>query len=179
MNIFLKQHWKPMLIFFVILLIFFIGYFVYKHNQAVPQLDITNATDAQTTEQLKKEMPNASFKEREETTQALRKADSQPAQEQFTATSLTALDKKANEIAKEDEADFVTKEVNKKTDGTIEGVYKGVHLEKDNRLKFGITVQNGISYSVGYEHKNTEVLIHSKDMKTISGVTVMQTIAKW
>ena len=94
-------------------------------------------------------------------------------------------DKKANQIAKSDNADYILKQTTTTTntnsnDGKIINNYCGVHAEKDNSLAVGVTEINGIGYaSVEYTHKNISVEIHSKDLRNIDGVSVKKIIKKW
>lgn len=57
------------------------------------------------------------------------------------------------------------------------GVYK-INLEKQHKIKAGATaIDNKIYWSVGYQQKKTEFIIHGQDK--VKGVSAMYTIKEW
>lgn len=57
------------------------------------------------------------------------------------------------------------------------GVYK-INLDKAHKIKAGATVVDNKPYwSIGYQQKRTEVILHGRDR--IGGITAMYTIKEW
>lgn len=176
---FLKNEWKFFLILFIILAGLYIGYVEYKDYKNIQQINITGKSDTQ----IAKTIPVPVYytpQQTDEVVKAIRQADVQPPTYTFNAKTFAELDKKANDYAKKTNADFVTKEEVKKDDGTIQGVYKGVHLEKNYRILAGMTYikHEGIMGSIGYQDKQNLFILHATPHE-LKGATYMRTIIKW
>jgi hypothetical protein len=174
---FLLKEWKFLIVSFIIVCTLGFAYFEYKEHKSLPMTNITNKTDSEVKQQITQYTQGSTNAQREEIVNAIRRADTQPPQATFTAKNWRELDSKGNLVAKQDKADFVTKEEVKNSDGTITGVYKGVHTEKNNKIQVGVTVLDKNAYvNLGYQHEKNDVIIHYSPTKQTYGITYMRTI---
>lgn len=108
------------------------------------------------------------------TEKIIERTQSEPNIVYITKTEKQA-DIKAQELAKEEKADFVFKNpVSEYTNN-----YYAVHTEKNHKIKAGATVVGRQAYlSVGYQDKKNEFILHIRENQ-VKGATYMRTIKEW
>jgi len=177
MKEFLKKEWKVLLILIIIV----VGYFLYQNNKAVPLATIKDTSPQSIASGQLATGKFKSLNDAKEVSNLIQdRVKSTPNVVYMTNTQQDA-DKKANTIAKKEKADYVLKETTEKNEsGKIENKYFGVTQEKNNQLVAGITATDKNVYlTVGYQRDKMEVLIHTKDFKSISGASILYSIKKW
>lgn len=173
----------------VLLIVAMVFLFFHFHGEKIfqkppPQVDITGMVDAQVNKKLAEMLPKLTNKERETVIREIRAADAQPAQYTFTAPNLKAADQWGQRTAKKDGADFFTKETTTAPDGSVDAVYKGVHLEKKSYLAVGFTgvekygllesIQNRNRNWVYSLHLKGEELVGQKKSEALKGASIMR-----
>lgn len=84
-----------------------------------------------------------------EVTHLIEKAKTKPADIQYTTTTQSEADKKANYLANKDKADYLLKE----TEG-IHNNYYAIHQEKKNRIGAGVAVVNHDVYMTAHYQRD-------------------------
>lgn len=189
---FYKKYKKEITIGALILLLIFAGWCFYQKYHAVPMATIKDTTPASVAEG---QIEAGVFKSTEDAKAVsdaiVKRVKAAPADVEFATNTQKEADKKSKEIAKADGADYVLKETttetvpaNKETGQKettqINNKYYGVHTEKNHRVMAGVTSIDGtVHFTVGAQAEKVTVLVHSKDLKTIDGASVLYTVKEW
>lgn len=187
----LKAHWKGVLIGVFIFIC--VGYYEYKEHEAVPTATIQSNTIEEDTKAIN-ELGIQEQVTPKELKNSIDKAVQSAPQKVFIAATQKEADTQANKIAKADKADAIIKQTEpakQPASGTNSGStsnegivnnYYGLHLEKNNKIRAGVTILDSKLYeNVGYQHNKDELTIHMQLDKPqpVKGVTYMRTIAEW
>ena len=187
---YVKKHWKSMLLFFIVILMYLCCFYFYNRGQKLPISKIAD-TSPNLIAQAQLDIGTfQSLNDAKDVSRAIEQRIIKPSDVTFITNTQQEADKKANTIAKSDSADYVllkqTEQGNNSGSnttgqGNIVNNYYGVHLEKNNKIKAGITVNDGKVYEdLAYQHNKTEVIIHMQpDSHPVKGATVMKTIKEW
>lgn len=179
---FIKLYWKEL----IIVVLIFLCFFQYKNNNKVPMTTIQN----QSADEIKKAIQDLKIEDKVNPTQVIEKIKEverkEPEFVYITKTEKEA-DTKANQLAKQEKADAIIKEkepvnTNDNSIGSITNKYYSLHLEKNNKIKAGITVlDNKVYENIAYQRKKDELIIHMKvgDANPVKGATYMRTIKEW
>lgn len=180
---FAKVNWKRIAIGFLVFIILCVGYYKYRKHEAISMTTI----QANIIEENTKAINNLGIQDKitpQELKSSIDKANTSTPQNVFVTATQKDADKQANNIAKVSKADAIIKQTTQTAESSkgIESKYYGIHLEKDNKIKAGITVLDSQIYeNIAYQHKKDEIIVHMQLEKTqlIKGVTYMRTLAEW
>lgn len=180
---FIKSNLKEVIIGILVIILIAVGYYEYKKYETVPMTTIQENTIPEVTKAIEtlgigdkvtpKELQNS-----------INKANQSAPQKTFITSTQKESDLQANTIAKADKADAVIKQT-QQSNSTSNGItnnYYGLHLEKNNKIKAGVTVvDNKVYENIGYQRNKDEVILHMQlgNSQPIKGVTYMRTIAAW
>ena len=181
MNQFILDRWKDFVLALMLIIIVGFGVYEYNKHESVPMATVISTTPSGLSPALNqlKIPPNVltpqvlanKIAEREKTA---------PDVVYITKTQSEA-DKIANKEAKKDNADAIIKktDTNPTTDA-ITNKYYGVHTERLNKIKVGVTVVDSKLYEdIAYQHNKDEVIVHYAAGTGKVGVTYMRTIVEW
>lgn len=179
---FIKSNWKEIVIGILVIFLIAVGYYEYKKYETVPMTTIKENTIPEVTDAIDK-LGIGDKVTPKELKNSIDKANQSAPQKTFITSTQKEADSQANTIAKTDKADAVIKQTQATTSNSgIVNNYYGLHLEKNNKIKAGITVvDNKVYENIGYQHKKDEVILHMQlgNSQPIKGVTYMRTIAEW
>ncbi len=146
-----------------------------RHEETVPMATIPTVTENTVGRTMEGVGQQATQQEiRYVTEKIIERTQSEPDIVYVTKTEKQA-DTKAQELAKQEQADYVFKNP---TDQYTSNYY-AVHTEKNHKIKAGVTVVDSDVYaSVGYQDKKNEFILHVKDSE-VKGGTYMRTVKEW
>ena len=175
---FIKLHWKEL----IILVLIFLCFFQYHHNNKVPMSTIKNENIAE----IKKAIQDLKIENKVKPVEVIEKIKEVEQKEPefiYITTTQKDSDNQANKIAKQEKADAIIKQTkNNFKDESITNKYYSLHLEKNNKIKIGITVvDNKLYENIAFQHKNNEVILHMQldKSKPFKGASYMITIKEW
>lgn len=180
---FALANWKEIVIGILVIILIAVGYYEYKKHEAIPMTTIQENTIPEVSNAIDK-LGIQDKVTPKELQHSIDKATQSAPQKTFVTSTQKEADTQANKIAKADKADAVIKQTqpaNSNSNG-ITNNYYGLHLEKDNKIKAGVTVvDNKVYENIAYQHKKDEVILHMQLDKPqpIKGVTYMRTISEW
>jgi hypothetical protein len=189
----LKAHWKDVLIGVLILFLICGIYYEYKKHEAIPMVTIQSNTIEEDTKAIN-ELGIQDQVIPKELKNSIDKAVQSAPQKVFIVATQKEADTQANKIAKADKADAIIKQTepakqpasgNNSGSTSNEGIvnnYYGLHLEKNNKIKAGVTVLDSQTYeNIAYQHKKDELIIHMQLDKSqpVRGFTYMRTVHEW
>lgn len=151
------------------------------HEKPVPE--VVNVPQV-STQEIQRVVPEMNRHDAERTTRIIERTVTKEVPIQtWYASSESAADAKAQEIAKEQKADTVVKHIEEKpVEGSdekiIEADYYGINLERKHRIKVGAAVINDEPYgSLTYQNRDLEYTAYIGQDKY--GAGIQYTIAKW
>lgn len=173
----IKQHWRELLIGVLFLLLICIGVYEYNKHQALPMATIQSVAPTEITKAFSGLRIQATPALVKDTVQTIERRVQSPPDIVYVTQTQAQADKQADKVGKQDKADALIKEPK----DNITNNYYGIKLEKNNKVKVGLTLVDGKIYeNIGYQHKKTEVIVHMQPgPQPIKGFTAMQTIAEW
>lgn len=175
----LQREWKFVLVLFMVCV--FYGYSCYEYDKArtVPMKTISQPSANEIVRATSKLNIPITPAETRYITQEIVKREQLPPEIVYVTKTQKEADVEVDKIAKQDKADFLLKNTTNDY-GTITNKYYGVHMEKKHEIKLGITnIDHEIYASAGYQNKNMDIILHSKNFKRIDGASVMMTVARF
>lgn len=118
-----------------------------------------------------------------EVTHLIEKAKTKPADIQYTTTTQSEADKKANYLASKDKSDYLLKETKSDSEGIYNNYY-AIHQEKKNRIGAGVAVVNHDVYvTAHYQRDRLRVeafkSINNPKSKSLDGAAVSYDFVKF
>lgn len=191
MNTFLQEHCKAMLVFFA-MAIAFVCYYIYN-DKLIPMATVNDTSPSSIAQAQLKAGKFQSIEDANQVSKLIEQRTSKTADVVFNTTTQQEANKKANAMAKQTGADYIMKEtivpetksapsnlhIANDNKGIVNNYY-AITQEKKNQLLAGVTAIDGsVHFSLGYQREKVQVLVHSKDLKNISGASVMYAIKKF
>lgn len=175
---FIKEHWKFFLLLLIVLTTIAIAYYEYKHYKPVPMATVSQLNAAE----IAKAMAQLNIQGNpQKLTETIIQREKLPPDIVYITQTQKQADTQANKLAKDDKADALIKQTNS-DNGQIVNKYYGVHTEKNNKIKAGITILDSQIYeNIAYHHKKDELTIHMQLDKAqpVKGATYMRTVLEW
>lgn len=175
----LQREWKFVLALFMLFVFYGYSCYEYDKSRSVPMKTISQFSADEIVKATSKLNIPITPAETRYITQEIVKREQLPPEIVYLTKTQKEADVEVDKIAKQDKADFLFKNTIS-NNGTITNKYYGVHMEKKHEVKMGVTNIGHETYvSAGYQYKNINIILHSKDLKKIDGGSLMMTVASF
>lgn len=173
----IKNNWKLLLPILFLLIVLTVVVWYYE-SKPVPMATVSQLNYNELAQAMAKINVQSDAKK---ITETIIQREKLPPEIIYLTANQKQADTQADKLAKADKADFVLKNTTNDS-GQIMNKYFGVHTEKNNKFKVGVTVtERNVYENIAYQHKKDELIVHMQIEKVqpIKGVTYMRTLAEW
>jgi len=178
-------------IFSILMVAGFSLYNMYEAKKTVPIQTIQSTENTAISDAQKAVGKYSSDSDAADVSNLIQKAVEKPATVIYYTSTQEQADKQAQTLAKTDKANYVLKQttttipvksesVGVPTDQEIQNNYYAISQERKHRISAGATVIDSKAYAtLAYTNDRMTYELHSKDLHSVDGASIMYTVAKW